>query len=145
MWDENYGENKLLLSKNAIGQNLLPFPSPDSSPSPDGTLCVCVCVCALGCVWLCNPMDCSPAGSSVHGISQARILERVAISYSRGSFWPKDRTHISWVSCLGRQILYHCATWDAQYYIRKHLVLYKKKNGVKCCLAERKQKTVVKA
>ena len=44
MWDENYGENKSLLSKNAVGQNLLPFPSPDSSPSPDSTLCVCVCV-----------------------------------------------------------------------------------------------------
>ena len=43
-------------------------------------------------VWLCEPMDCSPAGSSVHGISQARILECVTISYSRGSSWPRDRT-----------------------------------------------------
>ena len=50
---------------------------------------------------LCNPMGCSPLGSSVHGISQARILERVAISFSRESSWPRDRTH---VSCSGRWI-----------------------------------------
>ena len=40
-------------------------------------------------------MDCSLPGSSVHGISQARILECVAVSFSWGSFWPRDRTHIS--------------------------------------------------
>ena len=49
---------------------------------------------------LCNPMDCSPPGPSVHGISQARILEWVAISFSRGSSRPRDRTHISCVSAL---------------------------------------------
>ena len=47
-------------------------------------------------VWLCNPLDCSPPDSSVHGISQARILEWVAISFSRGSSWPRDWTHVSW-------------------------------------------------
>ena len=41
----------------------------------------------------CDPMDCSPPGSSVHGIFQARILEWVAISFSRGSSWPRDQTH----------------------------------------------------
>ena len=41
-------------------------------------------------VMLCDPMDCSPTVSSVHGIFQARILEWVAISYSRGYSWPKD-------------------------------------------------------
>ena len=45
-------------------------------------------------------MDCSPPGSSVHGISQARILEWVAISSSRGSSWPGDRTHLFCVSCI---------------------------------------------
>ena len=40
---------------------------------------------------LCNPIDCSPPGSSVHGISQARILEWAATSYSRGSFWLRDQ------------------------------------------------------
>ena len=59
--------------------------------------CVCVCVCVQSCRLFCDPMDCIPLGSSVHGISHVRILEWVAISYSRGSPWPKDRTH---VSCL---------------------------------------------
>ena len=42
------------------------------------------------CLTLCNPMDCSPPGSSVHEILQARLLEWVAISYSRGSSQPRD-------------------------------------------------------
>ena len=47
-------------------------------------------------VWLFfDPMDCSPPGSSVHGISQARIQEWVAISFSRGSSWPREQTHVS--------------------------------------------------
>ena len=45
------------------------------------------------CLTLCDPMDCSPPGSSVHGILQARILEWAAISFSRGSSQPKNRTH----------------------------------------------------
>ena len=56
---------------------------------------------------LSNPMDCSPPGSSVHGISQARILEWVAISFSRASSRPRNWTCISCVSCIGRKILYH--------------------------------------
>ena len=59
---------------------------------------------------LCNPMDCRPPGSSVHGISQARILERVAISFSRGSSQPREWTHVSCVSCTGRRILCPSAT-----------------------------------
>ena len=50
-------------------------------------------------------MDCSPPGFSVHGISLARILEWVAISSSRGYSQPRDQTHVSCVSCMGRQIL----------------------------------------
>ena len=49
------------------------------------------------CPTLCDPMDCNPPGSSVHGILQARILEWVAIPFSRGSSRPGDRT---WVSCI---------------------------------------------
>ena len=59
------------------------------------------------CLTLCNPMDCSPPGSSVHGILQARIVEWVAVSSSRGSFWPWDRTYVSCVSCTGRWVLCH--------------------------------------
>ena len=54
----------------------------------------------------CEPMDCSPPDPSVHGIFQARILEWVAISYSRGSSPPRNRTQVSCTSCTGRQILY---------------------------------------
>ena len=72
-------------------------------------------------------MDCSPPGSSVHGNFQARILDCVAISFSRGSFWPRDWTHVSCVSCSGKWILYHCATWEtfthAYYELNLHFFL----------------------
>ena len=58
---------------------------------------------AQSCPALCGPRDCSPAGSTVHEILQARILEWVAIPFSRGSSQPRVRT---WVSHIGRQILY---------------------------------------
>ena len=50
---------------------------------------------AQSCPTLCDPVDCSPPGSSVHGVLQARILEWVAISFSRGSSRPRNRTHVS--------------------------------------------------
>ena len=53
---------------------------------------------AQSCPTLCNPMDCSPPGSSIHGILQARILEWVAISSSRGSSRPRDRTQVSHIA-----------------------------------------------
>ena len=56
---------------------------------------VCVCACLSD---LCGPMDYSPPDSSVHRISQARILEWVAISSSRGSCQPRDRTHVSCIA-----------------------------------------------
>ena len=49
------------------------------------------------CLILCDPVDCSPPGSSVHGIFQARMLEWVAMPSSRGSSRPRDRTHVSYV------------------------------------------------
>ena len=65
------------------------------------------------CLSLCNPIDCSLPGSSVHGMLQARILEGGVISYSRGSSWTTDQTH---VSGTGRQIFHHWATWEAPMY-----------------------------
>ena len=56
------------------------------------------CSVAKSCLTLLNLMDCSPASSSVHRISQARILEWVAISFSMGSSWPKDQTHVSCIA-----------------------------------------------
>ena len=50
------------------------------------------------CPTLCHPMDCSPPGSSVHGILQARILEWVAIPFSRGSSWSRDRIQFSYIA-----------------------------------------------
>ena len=50
------------------------------------------------CPTLCNSMDCTPLGSSVHGISQARILRWVAIPFSRGSSWLRDRTQVSCIA-----------------------------------------------
>ena len=66
-----------------------------------------ISVLTQSCLTLYSPMDCSMPGSSAHGILQARILEKGAISYSRGSSWARDRTHISSISCFGRQVLYH--------------------------------------
>ena len=66
----------------------------------------CACSVAQSCPTLCNPMDSSPPGSCVHGILQAHILEQVAISPSRGPSRPRDRTCVSFVSCIGRWILY---------------------------------------
>ena len=62
---------------------------------------------SLSHVQLCNLMACRPLGFSVHGIFQARILEWVAISSSRGSYSPRDQTHVFCVSCISWWILYH--------------------------------------
>ena len=59
------------------------------------------------CPTLWDPMDCSLPGSSVQGILQERILKWVAVSSSRGSSWPRDWTHVSYVSCSARQVLCH--------------------------------------
>ena len=70
------------------------------------------CLVIKSCPTLCNPMDCSPPDSSVHEISQARILEWVTTSYSRDSSRTRDQTHIS---CVGRRILYHWATKETPW------------------------------
>ena len=95
------------------------------------------------CLTLCIPMDCSFLGSPVHGILQAKIMEschsllqeifqiqRLNLaqadylqsepprkdSYSRGSSQPRVWTHISCVSCVHKQTLYHCTTWEALWF-----------------------------
>ena len=68
--------------------------------------CVCDKLFQL-CLTPCDSMDCSPPGSSVHGILQARILEWVAMPSSMGSSRPRDRTCVSYVSCISRWVLYH--------------------------------------
>ena len=86
----------------------------------NGTLCACV----LSHVQL----FVTPWGSSVHGIFQSRILEWVAIPFSWGSSRPRDWTHVSCVSCIGRQLLYHWAIWEIPHWtftqtLRKNEIL----------------------
>ena len=76
--------------------------------------CVCVLCHFSLCLTLCNTMDCSLPGSSVHGITQARILEWVAISSSRESSQPRDQTCISHISCITGGFFTHWSTWEAQ-------------------------------
>ena len=73
----------------------------------------CLCVHVQSYPALCNHMDSSPPGSPVHRIFQARILEWVAISSSRGTSRPRDQTWVSCVSCIVKWILYHWAIWEA--------------------------------
>ena len=76
-----------------------------------GRLCACSVV--QSCPTLCDFMDCSPPGSSIYWIFWARILEWIALSFSRGSSQPKDRTCIS---CIGRWILLLLSHLEGGYY-----------------------------
>ena len=108
LWgNDAFKEKKKIITvrvRNAAGV-LLEFPRLD----PFTLLCVCVCVCvctrALSHVRLCDPMNCRPPGSFVPGIFP--ILEWVAISYSRGPSCRRDQACVSYVSCIGRWVLYH--------------------------------------
>ena len=77
------------------------FPLPITFIEPH---CVHACAVTQSCPTLCNPMDCRPQGSSIHGIFLARTLEWVAISSSRGSSWLRDRTRVSCVSCIAGRL-----------------------------------------
>ena len=89
-------------SLRGFRQNSYPLPGLRISWPPlrtAGSLITLFCCCLLSCVRLfCDPMECSPSESFVHGIFQARILEWVVISFSRGSSWPKDWTHFSCIA-----------------------------------------------
>ena len=94
-----------------LSPSLLPSPSPSSA---------CRHAKPLQSLTLCD-LICSPLGSSVHEILQAAILEWVAKPSSRESSQPRDRTHVSYISCIGRWVLYHqslchirvsCSKWD---------------------------------
>ena len=66
------------------------------------------------CLTLCDPMGCSPPGFSVHGILQARILEWVAVLFTRGSSQPRDQTHVSLrFSALVGRFFTTRITWEA--------------------------------
>ena len=65
------------------------------------------------CSTLCDPMDYKPPGFSAYGILQERILEWVILPSSRGSSQPRDRTCVSYISCIGRRVLYQLSYWDS--------------------------------
>ena len=88
----------------------LRFPSCLRSLTPSDRTVVWLCVQSISCVQL---FATSWTIHSPPGFFQARILEWVAVSFSRRSFWLRDWTHISSMFCVGRQILYHWATWEA--------------------------------
>ena len=116
---------KLLLFSHSVMSNSLWPPGlqlarpPCPSPSPGACSSSCylsrmimiqIANTAYVCVQLCPTFfeltDSSLPGSSVHGIFQARIPEWVAISFSMGSSWSRDQTHVFCISCIGRWILY---------------------------------------
>ena len=116
-------ERASLLIKRNTHTEIIPFPlfAVDMS----------VFVCVQSCPTRCNPMDCRLPGSSVHGTSQAKILEWVAISYSRGSSRPKDR---SCVSCSASGFFTNWATREASCCFPEKLWIYISSSNIWDCL-----------
>ena len=97
---------------------------------------MCVLV-AQSCPTLCNPMNCSPPGSSVHGILQPRILEWVAMPSSRGSSWLRDRTWVSWLADRFFTLWATRETLNRSFYFTWGLLLWKRQqSGPKHRLAQ---------
>ena len=79
-----------------------------------GSSKICMCAQSLqSCRTLCDPMDRSLSSSPVHGILQARLLEKVAMSSSRQSSQPRDRTYVSCISCIAGRLFTCQNTWEA--------------------------------
>ena len=87
--------------------------------------------CSLLCLILCDPMDCSPPGSSVHGIFQTGILEWVAIPFSRGSSQPRDWPQFS---CIAGRFFTIWATREALNEARS---IQKVKSNIQICLCKK--------
>ena len=113
---QNSGKHYFLLLKILFPFRLLQTAEQSSLCYTSGIVLV-----AQSCPTLCDPMDCSPPGSSVHGILQARILERVAIPFSRGSSRLRDGTQVS--SIAGRFFIVW-ATNAIQSVLISYLLLY---------------------
>ena len=82
--------------------------------------CVMLCLVAQLCQTICDPLDYSPPGSSVHGIFQARILEWVAISYSRESSWPRYWTYGSYDSWIAGKFFTLLSHWKIKSSPHRH-------------------------
>ena len=99
-WKKRYGMFcPGMFALDVFALNLLPH----RSPKYMSVSLICMWAKSFqACLTLCDPMNCSPPGSSVHGILQARILEQVAMPSSRRSSQHKDQIHVSYISCIGR-------------------------------------------
>ena len=86
------------VKQNKTKQKGKAFPPPPWPRTITVLLWFLIVVSSLSRVWLCDPMDCNPPGSSVRGISKTRILEWVAISLSKGSSQPRDQTSVSYIA-----------------------------------------------
>jgi len=92
-------------SSPGLGITYMMSPQPPLPQKWDRSMCACKVTSVM---WnSLQPMDYSPPGSSVHVIFRVRILEWVSMPSSRGSSWFWDQTHISYISCTGRRVLYH--------------------------------------
>ena len=100
-------ERKQFITPRGRARNVWPCSSVPFSPglwtSARNIVCACIVTSVMSNSWQPRGL-CSPPGSSVHGILQERILEWVALLSSRGSSWPRDWTHVSYVSCMGRRV-----------------------------------------
>ena len=90
------------------------------------------------CLTLCDPMDCSLPGSSVHAILQTRILEWVSMPSSRGPSRPRDWTCVSCVSCIGKQVLYYSCYVGSLLPSWPAITLYL---NILCCVESRQEIT----
>ena len=83
-------------------------------------MCVHVCAQLLTCQTLCDPMDCKPARLLCPWKSPGKNTGAGCHFLLQRFSWPRDQNHVSCVSCIGRQILYHCATWEAPIEVFKY-------------------------
>ena len=88
----------------------------DSCPLSQSCYLSCpLCSVMQLCRTLCNFIDCSLSGSSVHGILQARIVEWISMPFSRGSSWPRGQTLFSYIFCIGRWIFFFFFFYHKHY------------------------------
>ena len=118
---------------------LLGIPWWFNGSAPHSALSLCVGAQLLGHVqfFATNSSDCSPPGSSVHEIFQARILEWVAFSSSSGSSQPRNQTRVSFGSCIGGQTLYHWAIREVLPVVAQVQSLELRSRKLKCSWKKR--------
>ena len=116
----------LLLQANAAGDLTLKLMLMSHWKKSTAFKNYAVCISCLVMSDSLQPIDCSPPGSSVHGIIQARILEWAAIPFSKGSSQPRDRTQ---VSCTAGRFFHIWATWEANTAKSTLLILYQWNNN----------------